>query len=455
MSNEFDNNILTGTPPYDPDAEMAVVSSVLFDPAAIETAYELLIPDDFYRHDYKACYAAMIELFTTNKPIDFVTLKNRLEERGEYEQIGGRDLFASIATASSTSANIAYYAKIVAEKAVRRKLIALSRTIESACRDGAQNIDSIMEQAEKGVFDISQSKKSRDYSHIRDVLFEAIEKIEEVSKNNSNITGIPTGLTDFDSRTAGLHNSDLILIAARPSMGKTMMGLTIALNAAVEVKVPTAFFSLEMSNVQIVQRLLSSYSMVEANKLRTGNLSGNDGSEWPKIVEAIGPLSDAPLFLDDSPSISISELRAKCRRLKLEQNIGLIIIDYLQLMSGSSGRNESRQQEVSEISRSLKALARELNVPVIALSQLSRAVESRQDKHPMLSDLRESGAIEQDADLVCFLYREDYYNPETEKKGVAEIIISKQRNGETGTVDVRFWGKFLKFANLEYSNTNY
>ena len=452
MSTDFDNTQLTGAPPNDPDAELAVVSSIIFEPKAIEEAYELIVADDFYRHDYKSCYAAMIELFTMNKPIDLVTLKNRLEERGEYEQVGGRDLFANIATASSTSANIAYYAKIVADKSIRRKLITLSRSIEASSRDGAQSIESVLEQAEKGVFNISQSKKSRDYSHIRDVLIDAIQKIEDVAKNGSTITGIPTKLIDFDNKTAGLHNSDLILIAARPSMGKTALGLNIALNAAVFSNVPTAIFSLEMSNVQVAQRFLSSFAMVEANKLRTGNLSGSDGSEWPKIVEAIGPLSDAPIFLDDTPGISISELRAKCRRLKLEQNIGLVIIDYLQLMSGSSNRNESRQQEVSEISRSLKALARELNVPVIALSQLSRAVEARADKRPMLSDLRESGAIEQDADLVCFIYRDDYYNPETEKKGVTELIIGKQRNGEVGTVEVKYWGSYLKFVDYTYSD---
>jgi len=451
MASEFDNNIITGAPPNDPDAELAVVSSILFDPAAIDAAYELLVPDDFYRHDYKACYAAMVELFTTNKPIDLVTLKNRLEERGEYEQVGGRDLFASIATASSTSANIAYYSKIVAEKALRRKLIALSRSIEAASRDGAQGIDSILDQAEQGVFNISQSKKTRDYTHIRDVLFEAVEKIEDVYKKGDSITGISTGFIDFDNKTAGFHNSDLMIIAARPSMGKTALALNIALHAAVYEKVPTVIFPLEMSNVQVAQRFLSSFAMVDANKLRTGNLSGNDGSEWPKIVESIGPLSDAPIYLDDTPGISVSELRAKCRRLKLEKGLGLIVIDYLQLMSGSSGRSESRQQEISEISRSLKALARELDVPVLAMAQLSRAVESRADKRPMLSDLRESGAIEQDADLVCFIYRDEYYNPDTEKKGITEIIIGKQRNGETGTVELGYLGKFLKFTNLDYS----
>jgi replicative DNA helicase len=310
-----------------------------------------------------------------------------------------------------------------------------------------------LETAEKGVFDISQSKKTKGFAHLSEVLIETVDKIEDVFNRGETVTGISTGLTDFDNKTAGLHNSDLILIAARPSMGKTTLGLNIALHAAVRDRITTAIFSLEMSAIQLAQRFISMYGMIEATKLKTGNLIGGGGSEWPKIVEALGPLSEAPIYIDDTFGISVPELRAKCRRLKTQKNLGLIVIDYLQLMSGSSKRSESRQQEISEISRSLKGIARELNVPILAMSQLSRAPESRTgaNKRPVLSDLRESGAIEQDADVVCFIYRDDYYNQETEKKGVAEIIIGKQRNGETGTVEVKFLNKYVKFADLEYS----
>jgi len=445
MTNEPEN-IITAAPPNDADAELAVISSIVFEPEAMRLAEEILLADDFYRPDYKACYAAMLDLNLTSKPIDLVTLKNKLEERGEYEQIGGNTLLASVASAAATSANIAYYAKIVADKAMRRRLILLARNIDAMSRDEGLSVEEVMSDTEKRILELSKTRHSRDYERLGDVLDEALVKLEEIYANGEDISGIPTGFIDFDNITAGLHKSDLIIIAARPGVGKTALALNIALNAAVFHKVPTAVFSLEMSNIQVAHRFLSAFSMVEAGKLKTGKLSGDGGSDWTKIAEAIGKLHDAPVFLDDTPSITAAALRDKCRQLKLEHNLGLIVVDYLQLM-GSDRRNrtDTRQNEVSEISRSLKALAREMDVPVLAMAQLNRAAVGR--SYPVLSDLRESGSIEQDADMVCFIHREDPNNPETENKGEAKLIIGKHRNGALGTIELMYLDKYVKFAN--------
>jgi replicative DNA helicase len=432
-------------PPNDTDAELAVLSSMLFDREALAVAHETLRADDFYRPDYKALFEAMTGLFSENAPVDIVTLKNRLEEKNIFDQIGGRYAMTALAGAVSTSANIKHYAKIVADNSTLRKVIKTASDLSSTIYEGDTPIDALLDMAEKKIFDISSNRNTEDFSHIHDVLLTSIEKIEDIFHSGGKVTGVSTGFADFDNKTAGLQPSDLILIAARPSMGKTAFALNIAQYAAVRQNVPTVIFSLEMSKEQLVNRLLCSEAMIDAQKLRTGNL---EQSDWTKIAKAVGPLSMAPLYIDDTPGISVTEMRSKCRKLKLEKGLKLVVVDYLQLMSGG-GKIESRQQEISEISRSLKAIAREVEAPVIALSQLSRACESRADHRPMLSDLRESGAIEQDADVVAFLYRDEYYNPETEKKNQAEVIIAKQRNGPTGTVDLMWLGEFTKFASMD------
>ena len=445
------NQTFNRVPPNDTDAELAVLSSMLFDRDALLAAYEMLRGDDFYRPDYKAIFEAMTELYAVAAPVDLVTLKNKLEERSLFDQIGGREALATLAGAVSTSANIRHYAKIVADKAVLRRVIKAAGDISSVGFEGAMPIDAILDMAEKQIFDISSKRNTEEYSHVHDVLLDSIDRIEKIFRDGGKITGIPTGFSDLDIKTAGLQPSDLILIAARPSMGKTAFALNIAQYAALRQGVATAIFSLEMSKEQLVNRLLCAEAMIDAQKLRTGALEQDD---WMKIAQAVGPLSAAPLYIDDTPGISVAELRSKCRKLKLEKGLKLVMIDYLQLMTGS-GRIESRQQEISEISRSLKAIAREIDAPIIALSQLSRACESRADHRPMLSDLRESGAIEQDADVVAFLYRDEYYNPETEKKNQAEVIIAKQRNGPTGTVDLLWLGEYTKFVSMERNSYGY
>lgn len=443
--NENINNMFNHVPPNDTDAELAVLSSMLFDYDALSAAYETLRGDDFYRPDHKALFEAMVELYSDNSPVDIVTLKNKLEQKNIFDLVGGRDALTALAGAVSTSANIKHYAKIVSDKSILRKIIKTSSEISASAYEGAMPIDSLLDFAEKGIFNISSNRNSDDFSHIHEVLLTSIEKIEDIFRSGGKVTGVSTGFADFDNKTAGLQPSDLILIAARPSMGKTAFALNIAQYAAIRQNVPTAIFSLEMSKEQLVNRLLCAEAMLDAQKLRTGELNQDD---WVKIAKAVGPLSSAPLYIDDTPGISIAEVRSKCRKLKLEKGLKLVMIDYLQLMSGS-GKIESRQQEISDISRSLKAIAREIDAPVIALSQLSRACESRSDHRPMLSDLRESGAIEQDADVVAFLYRDEYYNPESEKKNQAEVIIAKQRNGPTGTVDLMWLGEYTKFVSME------
>jgi len=428
------------------EAEQAVLASMLFDREAISTAYEILQGPDFYRPDNQAIYETMLELFVLNEPVDVVTLSDKLSEKGLLDQIG-RERVVQLAAAYYTSANIRYHARIVAEKSLLRQLIKASTTITNAGYDAREEVDAIMEMAEKSIFDIAQRGNTKDFAHVSDVIVLAVEKLEELHKNQGQTTGVETGFTDFDRQTAGLQPSDLILLGARPSMGKTAFLLNIAQNAALRKSVPTAFFSLEMSSEQLCNRLLAAESGIDATIIRTGNLDKPE--YWDRISECMPFISKAPLYFDDTPGITITEMRAKCRRLKVEKNLGLVIIDYLQLMtSPSSSRPESRQQEISEISRSLKGLAKELHVPMVVAAQLSRAVEARKDHRPMLSDLRESGAIEQDADVVAFLYRDEYYNPDTLKKNHAEVIIAKQRNGPTGTVELAFLGHLTKFANL-------
>ncbi|MCL2570914.1 MAG: replicative DNA helicase [Defluviitaleaceae bacterium] len=439
-------------PPHDMEAEQAVLASMLFDREAISTAMEVVHGVDFYRPDNQAIYETMIELFTLNEPVDVITLSDKLGEKGLLDQIG-RDRVMQLAAAYYTSANIRHHAQIVAEKSLLRQLIKASTGITNAGYDAREEVAAIMEMAEKSIFNIAQRSNTRDFAHISDVVVLAVEKLEELNKNQGKVTGVETGFTDFDRRTAGLQPSDLILVGARPSMGKTAFLLNIAQHAALHNHVPTAIFSLEMSKEQLGNRMLAVESGIDSQIIRTGALDRPE--YWDRISEIMPTLSRAPLYIDDTPGITITEMRAKCRRLKIERQLGLVVVDYLQLMtSPASNRPESRQQEISEISRSLKALAKEINVPMLVAAQLSRAVEARKDHRPMLSDLRESGAIEQDADVVAFLYRDEYYNPDTLKKGHAEVIIAKQRNGPTGTVELTFLGHLTKFVDAARNNDN-
>ena len=432
--------------PHSVEAEQSVIGSMLIDREAIVVAAGILHGEDFYGKQYGIVFEAMTELNDEGRPVDIVTLQDRLREKDVPPEISSLEFVRDLITAVPTSANVRYYAEIVAEKATLRRLIRLNEEIANICYAGKDSLEVILENTEKKIFELIQKRNSSDYVPIREVVLNAMDKIEAASRNKGVVTGIPTGFIDLDYRTAGMQPSDLILVAARPSMGKTALVLNIAQHVAFKQKVTVAIFSLEMSKEQLVNRLFSLESKVDSQHIRTGNLSD---SEWEKLIESAGIIGRSQLIIDDTPGISISELRSKCRKYKLEHDLKLVIIDYLQLMSGSSGRNDSRQQEISDISRSLKALARELSVPVIALSQLSRAVEQRPDHRPMLSDLRESGAIEQDADVVMFLYRDDYYNKDTELKGVAEIIIAKQRNGPIGTVNLAWLPDYTKFANIQ------
>ena len=436
--------IFQNVPPHDDAAELAVLGAMFLDREAASLALEMLTGEDFYRPDHRQVFEAAEELYHSGVPIDMITVKNKLEEKQVFEQIGGLPFLANISTSVGSSANMRHYAAIVEEKSVLRRLIRTANNISQMSYEGKTDVNAIMDTAEKGIFDIMQNRHSDQFHHIRDIAVDSIEKIEDIYRSKGKLTGVPTGFVDFDQKTAGLQKSDLILLAARPSMGKTAFALNIIQNAAIRSNVPTAVFSLEMSREQLVNRMLCSEAMLDAQRLRTGELTDSD---WADLIQAMGPLSQAPSYIDDTPGVTPMEVRSKCRRLKVEKGLGLIVIDYLQLMSGNS-RNDSRQQEISEISRSLKAIAREMEAPVIALSQLSRACEQRADHRPMLSDLRESGAIEQDADVVAFLYRDEYYFPDTEKKNQAELIIAKQRNGPTGTVDLTWMGQYTKFGNF-------
>ena len=433
-------------PPHDIEAEQAVLGSCLTDKDAVMEAVEKLKPESFYREDSKLIFEAIFNLYNRSEPIDLVTVKDELTSMGSFENIGGYEYLATLPDKVPTTTNVQKYIEIVEEKSTLRNLIKTANEIIELGYNPTEEVDDIMAGAEKKIFDIIQKKNQKSYTPIKDVLIDSFTKLEELYNQKSRITGVPTGFADLDDKTAGLHGSDLILIAARPAMGKTAFALNIAAHAAIRENVPVAVFNLEMSKDQLVNRMLCMEAMVDSNKVMTGKL---DEDDWSKLAGVVGPMSDAGIYIDDTPGISITEIRTKCRKLKMEKDIGLIVIDYIQLIQGSGSRkNGSREQEIAEISRSLKILAKELNVPVIALSQLSRAVESRPDHRPMLSDLRESGSIEQDADIVMFLYRDDYYNPDSEEKDISEVIIAKHRAGSTGTIKLLWMGNYTKFVNL-------
>jgi replicative DNA helicase len=432
--------------PNDTEAEQAVLSSMFYDVEALNIAREILNISDFYRPDYGHVFENMCELSAQNKVVDLITLLDKLNEKGLTDKLGGKDFIISIADGFFTSANVRHYISIIREKSILRRLINAGNKIISKSFESSQSIDDIIDDAQKDIFSISENRHNEHFSHIKDLVAESVSKLEELYFSSSSITGISTGFMDFDSKTAGLQKSDLILIAARPSMGKTAFALNAAYNVASKHNNVVAIFSLEMSKLQLVNRLLASEAQIDSQKLRTGSIMDND---WIKIAEAMWPLANSNIYIDDTPNISVTEIKAKCRKLKAEKGLALIVIDYLQLMSAKQSK-DSRQQEISDISRGLKSLARELDLPVIALSQLSRACELRADHRPILSDLRESGAIEQDADLVCFLYRDEYYHPDTDDKNVAELIVAKQRNGPTGTIKLVWRSIYLQFKDKEY-----
>ena len=427
------------------EAEQSVIGSMIMDKEAIVIAIEMLLQEDFYYQQYGLLFQSMVELYNAGEPVDLVTLQAKLKAMNVPEEISSLEFVRDLITAVPTSANVKSYAQIVKDKSVLRALIRVTEDIENKCYSGQGELEDILADTEKNIFHLLQNRGVREFVPIKEIVLNALEKIEQASKTQGNVTGIPTGFMDLDYKMSGLQNSDFILVAARPSMGKTALVLNIAQYVAFHENLATAIFSLEMSKEQLVNRLFSLESRVDAQILRSGNLNDSD---WEKLIEGADVIGKSHLIIDDTPGISISELRSKCRKYKLEHDLKLIIIDYLQLMTGS-GRTDSRPQEISDISRSLTGLARELNVPVIALSQLSRAVEQRPDHRPMLSDLRESGAIEQDADVVMFIYRDDYYNKDTDMKNIAEIIIAKQRNGPIGTVNLVWLPQYTKFANME------
>ena len=419
---------------------------MLTDKDAIISAIEVLKPEDFYREDNKIIYEAILNLYNRAEPVDIITLKTELQSMKQLEAVGGLEYIAELPDKVPTTANVEQYIKIVEEKSSLRALIKTANDLINLGYDQTQEVEDILDTAEKRIFDVIQNRNQKGYTAIKDILVDSFTQLEQLYNQKQHITGTPTGFADLDYITAGLHPSDLVIVAARPAMGKSAFALNIATNAAVRANTPVAIFSLEMSKEQMTNRILCSEAMVDSNKVRTGKIEDDD---WTKLAEASGSLSTSQIFIDDTPGISVMEIRAKCRKLKLEKNIGLVVIDYIQLVQGSNKKNSSREQEISEISRSLKILAKEISVPVIALSQLSRSVEQRPDHRPMLSDLRESGAIEQDADIVMFLYRDDYYNEDSEKKNIAEVILAKHRAGSTGTVELAWLGNYTKFANLD------
>jgi replicative DNA helicase len=436
---------LDRVPPQNIEAEQAVLGAILLDSEALITAMERVKSEDFYKGIHQRIFEAMNELAEEDQPVDLVTLTARLQDKQQLEDIGGVSYLAELANAVPTAANIDYYAQIVEEKSMLRRLIRTATHIVSNGYASSDDVGDMLSDAESRILEISQRRSSSGFVSIRSVLMEVFEKVEHLFTNKGGTTGIPSGFTDLDRMTSGFQRSDLIIVAARPSVGKTAFALNIAQNVGVRAKETVAIFSLEMGAAQLVQRMICAEANVDAQRMRTGYLEGDD---WEKLTMAIGSLSEASIYIDDSPSITVTEIRAKCRRLKKEKGLGMILIDYLQLIHGR-GKGDNRQQEVSEISRTLKQIARELGVPVIALSQLSRGVEQRQDKRPMMSDLRESGSIEQDADIVAFLYRDDYYDKESEKKNIIEIIIAKQRNGPVGTVELAFLKNYNKFVSLD------
>lgn len=440
------NNASPQIPPNNLEAEQAVLSCMLFDSKeALNIACSNLEAEDFYRPQHKVIFSAINDLYSYNEDVNIITLKNKLEKMGSFEQIGGLEYITMIAGFVSTWASIKSYIKIVKEKSVLRKLIKAGTDMTSMGFSNDPNANSIIEKTEKIFEEITQSDDNNGFLHIKEVLESAIDEIEENYKSGKKIIGLETGFADLDAKLSGLQKSDLILVAARPAMGKSAFALNIVLNVSVKKNIAAAIFSMEMSKEQIASRLMCSYAFIDSNKLSS---MGMEPEDWNNLARTAGEISQAPIYISDKTDVSVVELRAQCRKLKKEKDLGLIVIDYLQLMNGG-GRSESRQQEISNISRALKNLAIELNVPIIALSQLSRAVEQRPNHRPMLSDLRESGAIEQDADVVCFLYRDEYYNPETEKPGQAEVIIAKNRKGSVGKIDLMWLGQYTKFENIE------
>lgn len=438
-------------PPQNLEAEQSVLGSILLKDKTFGTVLEILKPSDFYRKSHQIVYEAMIDLFDRNEPHDLLTVTNLLKDSNQLEEVGGAAYLATLTSIVPVTANISSYAKIVRQKAILRKLIEVNTDIAARCYEEQGDIDQLVDEAEQAIFEIAGTKGDQNFTPIKQIVPGAFKAVEQLYKRKEMITGVPTGYHEIDKMTAGLQPSDLIILAARPSMGKTSFAMNIAQNAAIEGKIGTAVFSLEMSKEQLVMRLLSSVGRIDSQRIRTGKLQDQD---WPKLSRAVGMLSEAPIYIDDTPAVSVLEMRAKVRRLAAQYDIGLVVVDYLQLMRGRS-TTDNRTQEISEISRSLKALAKEHNVPVIALSQLNRSLESRTDKRPMMSDLRESGAIEQDADVITFIYRDEVYNKaeDNPNKGIAEIIIGKQRNGPTGTVKLTFLNSFTMFENLSTYDT--
>ena len=444
----MEEEVIKRLPPHNVEAERAVIGAMMLNADAIMVCSELLTSDEFYQQQYGIIFDALVEMYKDGVGADLVTLQNKLREKEVTPELYSVEYLGELLASVPTSANVKFYAEIVHEKAVLRRLIRVSEQVTKDCYMDSQPLEDILEDTEKSVFDVIQQRGGSEFEPIRDVVLRTLDSIEKAAKQKGNITGLETGFRDLDAKTAGLQKSDLILIAARPAMGKTAFVLNIAEYVALHSNSTIALFSLEMSKEQLVKRMLAMNSMVDSQKIRTGDLEDDD---WDKLVGSVRKIGNSNLVIDDTSGITASELRSKCRKLKIEQGLDLVIIDYLQLMTGAGKRkSDSRQQEISDISRSLKVMARELNVPVIALSQLSRAVESRPDKRPMLSDLHESGAIEQDADIVMFIYRDEYYNPDSEKKGVAEVIVAKQRSGPTGPVELAWLSQYTKFGNLEY-----
>ncbi|HEX7066023.1 MAG TPA: replicative DNA helicase [Bacillales bacterium] len=437
------------TPPQNMEAEQAVLGAIFLRPESLSLASEVLLPEDFYRTAHQRIFDVMLVLSEKSEPVDLVTVTSELQDRHMLEEVGGVSYLSDLADSSPTAANIEYYSRIVEEKSILRRLIRSATNIVTEGYSSEDEVDTILDEAEKSILDVSQRRSSGAFLSIKDVLVETYDNIEMLQNRQGEVTGIPTGFSELDHMTAGFQRSDFIIVAARPSVGKTAFALNIAQSIATKTEENVAIFSLEMGAQQLVMRMLCSEGNIDAQRLRTGRLTDED---WQKLTMAMGSLSSAGIYIDDTPGVRVSEIRAKCRRLKQERGLGVILIDYLQLIQGSGRSRENRQQEVSEISRTLKALARELEVPVIALSQLSRGVESRQDKRPMMSDIRESGSIEQDADIVAFLYRDDYYDKESEDQNMIEIIIAKQRNGPVGTVELAFIKEYNKFVNLDRSH---
>lgn len=434
-------------PPHNLEAEQAVLGAMLISPDAVAEGSESLEPDDFYSTAHQIIFRAMRDLYESGQPVDVITTSASLQgQDGALERVGGVEYLANLAAAMPTALHIEHYAKIVREKALMRRIIQTATEIASTGYAAENDAGDLLSDAERKILDLSQSRRVRDFTHIADVLESAFERIEQLYANEGKLTGVPTGYSELDRMTSGFQNSDLIIVAARPSVGKTAFALNIAQNVAVRAALPVAIFSLEMSKDQLVQRMICAEGYLDGHKLRTGAL---DDDDWPKLSMAVSALSNAPIFIDDSPGITVPEMRSKLRRLKAQHGLGFVVIDYLQLIHGRKSAGENRQQEISEISRTLKQLARELSVPIVALAQLSRSVEQRQDKRPMLSDIRESGSIEQDADIVAFLYRDDYYDPESTKKNIVEVLIAKQRNGPTGTVELVFLKNYNKFVNYD------